>query len=81
MHDESSADPEVRLRHARRDREDPRPVIRGRQHLYFVGANDNPNPPGQGIDELGIVHQIGLAISEGDDLTRWRRWAGDGEAL
>jgi len=45
---------------------------RGGYHLYFVGVSTPP--PGVTAGELSVVHQIGLALSDGDDLTRWRRW-------
>jgi hypothetical protein len=46
----------------------------GSIRLYYIGSNERP--PGQGHAELLSVHQIGLAISDGD-VTRWRRWQGD----
>jgi hypothetical protein len=46
-------------------------------NLYYVGANAIADMPASGVDELAHVHQIGLAISEGQDLTRWRRWSAD----
>jgi hypothetical protein len=50
------------------------PMDDGSIRLYYIGSNERP--PGQGHAELLSVHQIGLAISDGD-LTRWRRWQGD----
>ncbi len=47
---------------------------RGGYHLYFVGANHAPGAAPGSSGELSLVHQIGLAISEGGDFTRWRRW-------
>lgn len=49
------------------------PAGDGRLFLYFVGATENPNPvPGQ-MDENAITHRFGLAVCDGEDLTRWRR--------
>lgn len=56
------------------------PDASGRLNLYYVGVNENPRPPREGIDELGVTHQIGLAISSGDP-TRWQRFtSGDRSA-
>ena len=43
--------------------------------LYYIGSNEPPG--GHGVpDEMALRHQIGLALSDGDDVTRWHRWAG-----
>lgn len=42
----------------------------GTWRMYYIGSNE---APGGFADELGLKHQIGLAVSDGD-LTRWRRW-------
>lgn len=47
------------------------PMDDGTLRLYYIGSNERP--AGQGHAELISVHQIGLAISDGD-ITRWRRW-------
>jgi hypothetical protein len=44
----------------------------GGHRLYYVG-NKRP-PEGVAASELTVTHQIGLAVAEGDDFTRWRRW-------
>lgn len=38
---------------------------------HYIGSNQvvGPGPS----TELTVVHQIGLAVSDGD-ITRWRRW-------
>jgi hypothetical protein len=48
----------------------------GGYHLYFVGANPPPGAPAGASGELSLVHQIGLAVSEDGDFTRWKRWDG-----
>jgi hypothetical protein len=48
----------------------------GGHHLYFVGANAPPGAPPGASGELSLVHQIGLAVSEDGDFTRWKRWDG-----
>ncbi|MCG6940318.1 MAG: glycosyl hydrolase [Thiohalocapsa sp.] len=54
------------------------PMPDGRFRLYYSGADEVPSGF---ADELAMVQQIGLAISDGADLTRWRRWerGGDGD--
>jgi len=44
----------------------------GSLYLYYIGSNEIPT--GLPVHELSAVHQIGLAVSDGD-ITRWRRWA------
>lgn len=44
----------------------------GSLYLYYIGSNEIP--AGLPVNELSAVHQIGLAVSDGD-ITRWRRWA------
>ncbi len=44
----------------------------GGHRLYHVG-NTNPSS-GPAATEMATVHQIGLAVAEGGDFTRWRRW-------
>ncbi len=43
----------------------------GGWHLYYIGNADPP--PGVEAGELTVVHQIGLAVSDGD-LLHWHRW-------
>jgi len=43
----------------------------GGLRLYYVGANETA---GGFADELGMVQQIGLAVSDGPDPTRWERY-------
>lgn len=47
------------------------PMGDGSLRLYYIGSNQvvGPGPS----TELSVVHQIGLAVSDGD-ITRWRRW-------
>jgi hypothetical protein len=47
------------------------PLPDGSFRLYYVGANETA---AGFADELAMVQQIGVAISEGADFTRWRRW-------
>ncbi len=47
------------------------PMDDGTLRLYYIGSNERP--AGRGHAELISVHQIGLAISDGD-IRRWRRW-------
>jgi len=47
------------------------PMADGGLRLYYIGSNQRP--PEKESGELGSVHQIGLAVSDGD-ITRWRRW-------
>ncbi len=42
------------------------PMQDGSFRMYYVGANDG------GLDQAS--YQIGLAVSEGPDFRRWRRW-------
>ncbi|MFL5281129.1 MAG: hypothetical protein ACJ8AW_09025 [Rhodopila sp.] len=44
------------------------PMADGSFRLYYIGANEG------GHDELSTQHQIGLAVSDGPDFRRWRRW-------
>jgi hypothetical protein len=43
----------------------------GSLRLYYIGSNQVTGPGPS--TELSVVHQIGLAVSDGD-ITRWRRW-------
>ena len=47
------------------------PMPDGSLRLYYVGANETA---GGFADELGMVQQIGLAVSDGPDPTRWERY-------
>ncbi len=47
------------------------PMADGSFRLYYVGANETPSGF---VNELAMVQQIGLAISDGSDFTRWQRW-------
>lgn len=49
------------------------PMDDGGWRLYYVGANETA---GGFADELGMVQQIGLALSDGPDYRRWGRYAG-----
>lgn len=40
----------------------------GSYRMYYVGSNEG------GADELSRQHRIGLAISDGSNFLRWRRW-------
>jgi hypothetical protein len=40
----------------------------GSYRMYYIGANEG------GHDELSARHQIGLAVSDGSDFRKWRRW-------
>lgn len=40
----------------------------GSFRMYYIGANEG------GYDELSTQHQIGLAVSDGPNYRRWRRW-------
>jgi hypothetical protein len=44
----------------------------GGHRLYHVG-NTNP-ASGPAVTEMATIHQIGLAVAEGGDFMRWRRW-------
>ncbi|PSP18126.1 MAG: glycosyl hydrolase [Cyanobacteria bacterium QS_8_64_29] len=44
------------------------PMADGSWRMYYIGASEG------GTDELTSQHQIGLAVSEGHDFARWRRW-------
>jgi hypothetical protein len=44
------------------------PLEDGSFRLYYIGANEG------GHDELSSRHQIGLALSDGPNYRRWRRW-------
>jgi len=48
------------------------PMDDGSLRMHYIGSNERPM--GRGADSLVAVHQIGLAVSDGD-LTRWRRWS------
>ncbi|MFP4246306.1 MAG: glycosyl hydrolase [Halochromatium sp.] len=49
------------------------PMEDGSWRLYYVGVNETGLGHG---DELAARHRIGLALSQGSDLTRWARWNG-----
>jgi hypothetical protein len=53
------------------------PMSDGHFRLYYSGADEVASGY---RDELAMVQQIGLAVSEGPDLTRWRRWEPDAAA-
>ena len=40
----------------------------GSFRLYYIGANEG------GHDELSTRHQIGMAVSDGPNYRKWRRW-------
>jgi len=46
---------------------------KGGFHLYYVGA-EIPGYDGTQHGEQQHIHRIGLAISDGADLTKWKRW-------
>ena len=41
----------------------------GSLRMYYIGSNERDGEGG----ELGSVHQIGMAVSDGD-ITKWERW-------
>lgn len=47
------------------------PMPDGTLRMYYIGSNEVAESGG--VDELALRHQIGLAISDGRDPTRWRR--------
>jgi hypothetical protein len=47
------------------------PMPDGHWRLYYSGADEVASGF---ADELAMVQRIGLAVSDGPDLTRWRRW-------
>jgi predicted GH43/DUF377 family glycosyl hydrolase len=49
------------------------PLPDGSFRMYYIGANEG------GHDELSTQHQIGMAVSDGPNFRRWRRWGGDFE--
>lgn len=44
----------------------------GCNRMYYIGSNEVEG--GNPLDELGLKHQIGLAVSEPSDPTIWHRW-------
>lgn len=49
------------------------PADDGQWRLYYVGCNETA----RGYrDDLAAIQQIGLAVSDGPDFTRWERWSG-----
>lgn len=44
------------------------PMEDGSFRMYYIGATEG------GHDELSVRHQIGLAVSDGAEFRRWRRW-------
>ena len=42
----------------------------GSLRMYYIGSNEASR---EGGSELASVHQIGMAVSDGD-ITRWTRW-------
>lgn len=47
------------------------PLPDGSLRMYYIGSNEVAEAGG--IDELALRHQIGLAVCDGGDPTRWRR--------
>jgi hypothetical protein len=52
------------------------PLPNGSFHLYYVGATEVQRANPEEFNEHATTHRIGLAVSDGPDLTRWRRWEG-----
>jgi len=46
------------------------PMPDGSYRMYYIG---NLEVPG-GADELSSLHQIGMAVSDGPNFRKWRRW-------
>jgi hypothetical protein len=46
------------------------PMEDGSLRMYYIGSNEASR---EGGSELASVHQIGMAVSDGD-ITRWTRW-------
>ncbi|MDG2244305.1 MAG: hypothetical protein P8L66_12535 [Rhodospirillaceae bacterium] len=46
------------------------PMDDGTLRLYYIGSNERDS---EGGSELSSVHQIGMAVSDGD-ITKWERW-------
>jgi predicted GH43/DUF377 family glycosyl hydrolase len=44
------------------------PMPDGSYRMYYIGANEG------GYDELSTQHQIGMAVSDGPNFRKWRRW-------
>lgn len=45
---------------------------KGEYCMYYIGSNEvESDDP---YDELGLKHQIGMAVCENQELTLWRRW-------
>ncbi|WP_071516745.1 glycosyl hydrolase [Geitlerinema sp. PCC 9228] len=44
------------------------PLENGGWYMYYIGANEG------GTDELTTQHQIGLAVSDGNNFAKWKRW-------
>jgi hypothetical protein len=44
------------------------PLPDGSYRMYYIGANEG------GHDELSTQHQIGMAVSDGPNYRKWRRW-------
>jgi hypothetical protein len=49
------------------------PMDDGSLRMYYVAANERED---RLEAEAGACHQIGLALCDGRDLTRWSRWSG-----
>jgi hypothetical protein len=44
----------------------------GSWRMYYIGSNETGSHAV--ADEMALKHRIGLAVSQGTDLTRWKRW-------
>lgn len=44
----------------------------GSWRMYYIGSNETGSHAV--ADEMALKHRIGLAVSEGSDLTSWKRW-------
>lgn len=49
------------------------PMDDGSWRMYYIGSNESEQHDSGG--EMALRHRIGLAVSAGSDLTRWRRWS------
>jgi hypothetical protein len=48
------------------------PMDDGSWRMYYIGSNETGSHAV--ADEMALKHRIGLAVSQGTDLTRWKRW-------
>lgn len=48
------------------------PMADGSWRMYYIGSNESEQHEAGG--EMALRHRIGLAVSDGADPTRWKRW-------